>query len=111
MHIVISGGTGFLGQPLANALTFDGHAVTILSRHRAAHASAAAQTVGWTPDGSATGPWTAVIDGAGAVINLAGEPIAGARWTPAQKERILDSRVRATRSLAGAISRAARPPA
>jgi uncharacterized protein len=112
MHIVISGGTGFLGQPLANALTFDGHTVTILSRDRATRASSAAvQTVAWTPDGSATGPWTTVIDGAGAVINLAGEPIAGSRWTPAQKQRILDSRVLATRSLAAAISRAARPPA
>jgi uncharacterized protein (TIGR01777 family) len=112
MHIVISGGTGFLGQALAHALTFDAHTVTILSRRGGPHASPAApRPVAWTPDGTATGPWTAVIDGAGAVVNLAGEPIAGARWTPAQKQRILDSRVLATRSLAAAIGRAARPPA
>jgi uncharacterized protein len=110
MHIVISGGTGFLGQPLASALSFDGHDVTILSRDPATRTSSTAQTVAWMPDGSATGRWTTAIDGAGAVINLAGEPIAGARWTPAQKQRILDSRVLATRSLTAAISRAARPP-
>ena len=51
------------------------------------------------------------IDGADAVVNLAGESIAGRRWTPAQKQLILDSRVRATRSLVAAIARAERPPA
>jgi uncharacterized protein (TIGR01777 family) len=50
------------------------------------------------------------IDGAGAVINLAGESIAGKRWTAAHKQRILDSRVAATRSLAAAIRSAAPPP-
>ncbi len=56
------------------------------------------------------GPWTAEIEGAAAVVNLAGESIAASRWSNAQKQRILDSRVQATRSLADAILGASRPP-
>jgi uncharacterized protein (TIGR01777 family) len=65
--------------------------------------------VRWNPDGS-IGAWAAAIDGADAVVNLAGEPLAGRRWTAQQKRRIWDSRVLATRSLAAAIHAAARPP-
>ena len=64
----------------------------------------------WTADGSA-GAWASELDGADAVINLAGESIAGRRWTASQKRRILDSRVLATRSLVAAVRAAKRPPA
>src|SRR5690242_9138718 len=87
MKIVIAGGTGFLGRPLATALAADGHAVASL------------------PRGSVEG-----VDGADVVINLAGESIAGRRWSAAHKKRILDSRVTRTRRLADAIRSAARPP-
>ena len=106
MRIVIAGGTGFLGTPLAAALAADRHDVVVLSRT----AGAADHIVPWQPDGT-VGPWARVVDGAAAVVNLAGESIAGRRWTAAHKQRILDSRVRATRSLAAAIRRAAQPPA
>jgi uncharacterized protein len=43
-------------------------------------------------------------------VNLAGEPIAARRWSPAQKERIIESRVRATQSLARAIRASPAPP-
>jgi uncharacterized protein (TIGR01777 family) len=52
----------------------------------------------------------ATIDGAGAVVHLAGESIAGRRWTGAQKARIENSRVRTTRALVDAILHASRPP-
>ncbi len=140
MKIVIAGGSGFLGRPLAAALTADGHDVVTLTRvatatrganrgamgsasqsatasaNRSAMASAdrsakalPERSVAWTPDGS-TGPWASEIDAAGAVVNLAGESIAGSRWTAAHKRRILDSRVQATRSLVAAIRGAATPP-
>jgi uncharacterized protein (TIGR01777 family) len=108
MNIVIAGGTGFLGRPLTAALVASGHQVTVLTR---AATAGAARTMAWTPDGSANGVWPAVIDGSDVVINLAGESIAGKRWTPAQKARILESRVHATRSLVAAVERATRPPA
>ncbi len=112
MRIVIAGGTGFLGRPLGEALTRDGHEVVVLSRRAPTNGTGTAQPsrVSWTPDGR-IGPWANVIDGAGAIVNLAGEPIAAKRWTVAQKQRILESRVLATRSLAAAINRSARPPA
>jgi uncharacterized protein len=114
-RIVIAGGTGFLGRPLADSFVSDGHDVVILTRtpgaaNRTAPGSAAgARHVAWVPDGD-VGPWAAEIDGAAAVINLAGESIAARRWTAAHKQRILDSRVLATRSLVAAIGRAETPP-
>lgn len=91
MKIVISGGTGFLGTPLAAALSGDGHEVVVLPRDQES--------------------WPAHVNGAGAIVNLAGEPIAGKRWTEEHKRRILDSRLRVTRTLADAARAAASPPA
>lgn len=108
MKIVIAGGSGFLGGPLAAALSSAGHTPVILSR-RPGGGDAPFRTVAWTPDGSA-GAWAAELNGAGAVVNLAGESIAARRWTAAHKQRILQSRVRATASLVAAIARAAEPP-
>jgi uncharacterized protein (TIGR01777 family) len=88
MQIVIAGGTGFLGRPLTAALTAEGHRVTAL------------------PRGSIDG-----VDGADVVVNLAGESIAGRRWSDDQKLKILDSRVSTTRRLVDAIVAAAHPPA
>jgi uncharacterized protein (TIGR01777 family) len=97
MQIVVAGGSGFLGRPLVARLEAEGHTVRVLSRRPAAPHETA-----WTPDGS-VGPWAGTLDGADAVINLAGESIAGGRWTAARKARIRDSRIRATRSLVTAI--------
>ena len=108
MKIVIAGGTGFLGRPLTDTLLRDRHDVVILTRSTGAAVPPGARAAAWDPNGE-SGPWASEIEGAGAVVNLAGESIAK-RWTAAQKARILDSRVRATRSLAAAIRGAAAPP-
>jgi uncharacterized protein (TIGR01777 family) len=115
VSIVIAGGTGFLGLPLADLLARSGSGstqpVVVLTRRiPPPAATSASRFVTWTPDGS-TGPWKAEIEAAEAVINLSGEPIAGRRWSAAQKRRILESRVLATRSLVHAILEARRPPA
>jgi uncharacterized protein (TIGR01777 family) len=112
MKIVIAGGTGFLGGPLAATLAADGDDVTILTRGRARNSGEGPRSirhVQWSPDGS-LGPWADAVNGAAAVINLAGESIAAKRWSTAQKRRILDSRLQATRSLVSAIGAAASPP-
>ena len=109
MKVVIAGGTGFLGQPLAHALAAEGREVVIFTRRALVPATRDARFVTWHPGG--IGAWAAEIDGAAAVVNLAGESIAAKRWSSAQKQLILDSRVQATRSLAAAIHAAARPPA
>jgi hypothetical protein len=107
--IVIAGGTGFLGRPLCAALAGDGHEVVVLTRNGQTRTAGGTRAVAWELD-RALSPWEAELDGAGAVINLAGEPIAGHRWSAAQKRRIEDSRVTATRRLATAITEAAAPP-
>lgn len=108
MKVVIAGGTGFLGRSLTDTLLRDRHDIVVLTRAASAALPAGARAVAWDPNGE-SGAWASEIDGADAVVNLAGESIAK-RWTAAQKERILDSRVRATRSLAAAIRGAAAPP-
>jgi uncharacterized protein len=111
MTTVIAGGTGFLGRALTDVLTSGGHDVVLLSRSADARPRPPrVRTVAWRPDGSA-GAWASVVDGAHAVVNLAGDSIGEGRWNAAKKQRILDSRVLATRSLASAIGRATAPPA
>ena len=111
MRIVIAGGTGFLGRPLTGALMADGHDLVILTRSHpnARTLTPGARAVHWMPDGTA-GAWSGEIDGAGAVINLAGESIAAKRWTAAQKHRIAESRMQATGSLVAAIRKAVSAP-
>jgi len=62
-------------------------------------------------NGRDTGPWERALDGADAVINLAGAPIAYARWTDARKQILTDSRVFTTRLLVRALSRRSSKPA
>src|SRR3954470_10002349 len=90
MKIVVAGGSGFLGSPLCEAWAEDGHDVRVLTRalpdgqslHDSGTGVPGITRVGWRPDGTA-GLTTSVIDGASAIVNLAGESIAGGRWTAA----------------------------
>ena len=106
MRIVLAGGTGFLGRALQAHLRGLDHRVVVLSRRPR---NRGPDQVAWTPDGT-TGPWAAALDGSHAVVNLAGEGIADARWSAARKSALRDSRVLSTRSLVGAIHRASAPP-
>jgi uncharacterized protein (TIGR01777 family) len=118
MKVVIAGGTGFLGAPLAEAYAEEGHEVVVLTRslapgvakHDPGTGMPGITRIGWAPDGKAGG-WTAALDNAAAVINLAGEPLDRGRWSPQRKAVLRDSRLLATRSLATAVAGAAIPPA
>ena len=85
----------------------DGHRVNVLTRRPRL---GRAEDIAWSPDGSA-GAWSAAIETADAVVNLAGEGIADRRWSEARKRALRSSRMLATRSLTDAIRRAARRPA
>jgi uncharacterized protein (TIGR01777 family) len=63
----------------------------------------------WSPDGS-VGPWAEALQGAAAIVNLAGHSIGGSRWTHAEKDRILASRLDATRSIVSALAALGRSP-
>lgn len=80
-----------------------------LTRGGGSTGAAAGRFIVWNPSGLA-GPWAEAIDGAGAVVNLAGESIGARRWSEDQKKRILESRLLATRSLSEAIAQARTPP-
>ena len=112
MNIVVAGGTGFIGRALSAALAQDGHRVTILTRHASQvqrMAELPIHSVEWNARDS--GPWERVLEGADAVVNLAGAPIADARWTVARKQLIIDSRVLTTRLLVRALSHCSSKPA
>jgi uncharacterized protein (TIGR01777 family) len=117
MRIVIAGGSGFLGSPLAEVYAEEGHEVRVLTRalppgetrHDPGTGVPGINRVGWVPDGS-SGPWAHVVNGVDAVINLAGESIGDVRWSPQRKAALRDSRIKATRSIAAAAGAAAVAP-
>jgi hypothetical protein len=104
MKIVIPGGSGQVGRLLARALTADGHNVVVLGRTAA---PAPWKVVTW--DGVSVGPWVAEVDGADAVVNLAGRSV-NCRYHARNRREILDSRVLSTRAVGEAIRAARRPP-
>jgi uncharacterized protein (TIGR01777 family) len=95
MKIVIAGGSGFIGEPLARTLSSRGD-VVVLSRNPSK--VRAGRGVAWNPRESG-GAWRDEVAGADVIINLAGENVGDGRWTAARKQRIIDSRVYATRAL------------
>ncbi|MEM9082847.1 MAG: DUF1731 domain-containing protein [Planctomycetota bacterium] len=113
-RIVIAGGTGFLGQALAVALEQAGFSVVVLGRHRPVSASpdcfvpsenqdtaAWGRFVPW--DGRTIGDWAGELDGADAIVNLAGRTVDCVK-TPANCDEILRSRVESTRALGQACA-------
>lgn len=91
MHVVVSGGTGFIGKPLVEHLAGREHSVTVVSRDPA--------KVGKLFGGDVAGcALDALPDSFDAVINLAGASL-DQRWTKAYKKILVDSRVDTTRSL------------
>lgn len=105
MKIVLTGATGMIGSLLTERLAKNHHSLILLSRKPPAEISVAEkQWLAWQP--GASGEWERALDGADAVINLAGEPIAGKRWTSKQKEILRSSRVDGTRALVDAIAKA-----
>ena len=103
MRILVAGGSGFLGTALGDNLRRDGHQVSNLTRTPRHH-----QDLAWSPQSGASA--IPAINEADVIVNLAGESIAGRRWTAARKAAIRGSRVAATRALAAAIRSARRPP-
>lgn len=104
MKIVLPGGTGQVGTMLARAFTAAGHEVTVLSRNPT---PAPWRVVAW--DAKTVSGWAAELDGADAVINLAGRNV-NCRYTAANRRLILESRVDSTRAVGRAIAVAAHPP-
>ncbi len=104
MKIIVAGGTGFVGRCIIPRLLAAGHAVRVLSRRPVDSSTifpSGVSVAGWDMDPSS--PWAAEIGTADAVLNFAGESLAGGRWTAARKRRLVDSRVIPTRALVSAM--------
>jgi len=99
--VILAGGGGCLGRLLQGHFRANGCEVVVLSRNPGEG------EVGW--DGETLGVWTAELEGAFAVVNLAGRSV-DCRYTERNRRLIMDSRIKSTRVLGEAIARCNRPP-
>lgn len=112
MRVVLAGATGFIGRSLISALIESQYEVALLTRSPEKVSrlwGGAVRAVPW--DGRSAGSWQHCLEGADGVINLCGEPIAGKKWTPEQKNIIVSSRIESSRAIVLAIHNARIKPA
>lgn len=107
MNILITGGTGFIGEELQTILLKEGHNLIIITRSPKKHEDESAKNlrfISWDDD------LASEMEDIDAVINLAGENLFGQRWTDEVKQRIMDSRVQSTKKLVDAMRETASKP-
>ncbi len=100
-RIAVTGASGLIGSALVPFLTTGGHRVDRIVRH-------GGPGIAWDPAAGKLD--TAALDGADAVVHLAGENIGAGRWTPERKRAVLESRVQGTGLLARSLASLPRPP-
>ena len=107
MKILITGGSGFIGQHLCRRLAAHGHELIVLSRRprRVAKLLPEETRIVSSLDDIADDD---AIDG---IVNLAGESLFAGRWTERRKKVLFDSRIGVTQGLVGLVSRLQRKPA
>lgn len=105
-RIILAGGSGFTGRALSDYFAKRGHEIVVLTRSpKPGHG--VVREVAW--DGETPGAWAGELEGALAVINLAGRSV-DCRYTEHNRRLILDSRVNSTRVLGQVIASCAQPP-
>lgn len=118
MRVIITGGTGLIGRALVNELNNTDYELIILSRNpqKTNNLPYNVRIEQW--DAQTSEGWGSLVEGAEAIVNLAGESIAGDsmkslildRWSPARKRTILESRVKAGRAIIQAVQQAKQKP-
>lgn len=109
-RVAVTGSTGFIGRSVCERLRADGHQVVPVVRGTTKGSTSRQDqlSVHWDPENGSID--AGALEGCDAVIHLAGEPIASRRWSARQKRRILNSRVKGTKLLAGALAGLDTPP-
>lgn len=110
MRLVLTGGTGFIGNALRESLVQKGHEVVVFTRRSSLENQPGIRTrfCRWNPPEG--GAWERELEGMDGIVNLAGEPIVGKRWNGEQKQKIVESRIISTRALVSALKNARRKP-
>jgi len=104
VKIVVSGSSGLIGSALIDSLRPDGHSISRLVRSGStATADVMSKMIRWEPPTGSID--LAAMEGADAVVNLAGASVAGGRWTTERKQILRRSRVEATRHLVASLAR------
>ena len=110
MRITVTGATGFIGRALVPALQQRGHTVVVLARSASRARARLGSDVSVVEDDGVGTRLDEALLGAEAVINLAGEPLLGGRWTARRREKLTTSRVQFTARLVRGMSRMTQPP-
>jgi len=104
--VVLAGGSGFLGRALAEEFTSAGYEVVVLTR-KVKKSSGHVRQVEW--DGLNVGEWARELEGAEAVVNLAGRSV-DCRYTPENRREIVASRIGSVEAVGRACAACAVPP-
>jgi uncharacterized protein len=108
MKILITGATGFIGRALVLRLRRDGHRIRVWVRDVEGARMRLGDEVTYLEAG--TTRLEAALDGVDAVVNLAGEPLFGRRWTARRRAELVSSRVEMTEELVKAMAKRTDPP-
>lgn len=117
MKVVVAGGTGFIGQALCLALSSRGDEVVALTRYPEGRSGSkvsswpGVKALEWSAKPAKREAWWHEVDGADAVVNLAGEPVIGPRWSDEHKASVLASRLDAAAAVRDAMEAASVRPA
>lgn len=106
MNILITGASGLIGKAVVKSLAANGHDLILAGRGE----PKSANQIEWTVEEGFKDADRDRLEGLDAVIHLAGEPIAGLRWTDDKKKAIRDSRVLGTRNLVNDLARLEQKP-
>jgi uncharacterized protein len=110
MNVLIAGGTGFIGRALVLRLRRDGHQVRVYTRNAEKARALLGTQASFAQSSDDPRALLDAIEEADAVVNLAGEPLLGGRWTERKKAAISASRIGFTARIVEAIGSAARKP-
>jgi uncharacterized protein (TIGR01777 family) len=110
MRVLVTGATGFIGRALVPRLQRGGHDVVVWARSETRARGLLGAAVEIVPTGAGDEALVQALERCDAVVNLAGEPLMGGRWTAARRKILERSRVALTEDLVRAIGAATRRP-